>query len=376
MTDTPKITLGIEEEYAIIDPETRGLKSHINTMLSDDGSTRRMGENILFQPELHQAVVELATPICHDIDDARRDLVRMRRSVIERAEATGAQICAVATHPFSDWKDVAITDKERYVKIVEDMGDMARANLIFGLHVHVGVPDMDTGVELMNEARYFLPHLLALSTSSPFWLGRRTGLKSTRSAMFRRLPRTGIPSTFASAAHLRGFVDTLIQTGCIPDGSKIWWDIRAHHKYPTVEWRICDLTTTMEETLMIVALVQAITARLRSLRSENQGFRLYSRSLIEENKWRAMREGVKGRLIDFGKKEEVPFPKLCEELIKFVDPVLDGLGCRKEAEYALHVATHGSSADRQIAVWEKTGSLQAVVDMLIEETRQGVFDGD
>lgn len=372
--DVPQVTLGIEEEYAITDPDTRELKAHINTMLSGDGTKRRFGENLMFQPELHQSVVELATSVCQNIHDARRDLIAMRRGVIERAEATGARIAAVATHPFSDWKNQAITDKDRYVKIVEDMGDVARANLIFGLHVHVGVPDGDAGVELMNEARYFLPHLLALSTSSPFWLGRRSGLKSTRSAMFRRLPRTGIPSTFGSYAELRNFVDTLVRTGCIPDGSKIWWDIRAHHKYPTVEWRICDLPSTMEETLCIVALVQAITARLRSLRAENLGFRLYPRSLIEENKWRAMREGVRGRLIDFGKKEEVPFPKLCEELLAFVDPVLDSLDCRKEAEYAMHIAEHGTSADRQIAAFEKYGDLAAVVDQLVEETRRGVFD--
>jgi len=372
-----KPTLGVEEEYAIIDPESRELKAHINTMMRGEGPGRRrvIGENILFHPELHQSVVEVATPVCRDIHDARRDILRLRRAVIGKAESTGARIAAVGTHPFSDWKEQRITNRKRYRQIVEDLQDMARANLIFGLHVHVGVENKEVAVEVMNEARYFLPHLLALSTSSPFWLGRSSGLKSSRAMIFRRFPRTGIPPQFESAAALSRFTDTLIDTGSIRDASKIWWDLRAHHKYPTVEFRICDLTTTVEETLCIVALVQAIVARLRLLRAENLGFRRYSRALLEENKWRAMRHGVHGRLIDFGKNREVEFPALIDELLEFIDPVLDWLDCRQEAEYAAVICQRGTSADRQLACYEESGrDLSAVVDMLVQETRRGVLE--
>jgi carboxylate-amine ligase len=344
-------------------------------MSNESGEQRRLiAENVFFQPELHQSVVEVATPICRNIDDVRRDVIRLRRAVIERAESTGASIAAVGTHPFSDWKDQRITRKKRYQKIVQDLQDLARTNLIFGLHVHVGVHGPEEAVEIMNEARYFLPHLLALSTSSPFWLGRDSGLRSARCMLFRRFPRTGIPPHFDSAAELKNFVDTLVETGCIEDGSKIWWDLRAHHKYPTVEFRICDHTTTVDETLCIVALTQAIIARLRILRADNLGFRQYPSALIEENKWRAMRHGVRGKLIDFGKRSEVAFPKLVDELLLFLDPVLDELGCRKEAEFAATICERGTSADRQHEVFAKTGDMKAVVDMLIEETRAGVFD--
>ncbi|MEE2829366.1 MAG: carboxylate-amine ligase, partial [Myxococcota bacterium] len=333
--------------------------------------------NLLFQPELHQSVIEVATDVCRNISDARRDIVGLRRRVIEKAEGTGASIAAVGTHPFSDWKDQRITNRKRYLQIVDDLQDLARANLIFGMHVHVGVPSQDAAVEVMNEARYFLPHLLALSTSSPFWLGRASGLMSTRAGVFRRFPRTGIPSYFDSSASLQRFVETLVKTGSISNASKIWWDLRAHHKYPTIEFRICDLPTRVEETLCLAALIQAIVAKLRILRASNLGFRVYPRNLIEENKWRAIRHGVHGKLIDFGKREEVEFGYLLEELLDFVDPVVDELGSRKEVEYAMTIFEQGTSADRQLARYEESGGdFKVVVDGLIEETREGVFDED
>jgi len=368
-------TLGVEEEYAIVHPDTRELKSHINTMMRMHQGKRAIGENLMFQPELHQSVVEVATPVCRDIRDARRDICRLRRMVIERAEKTGARIVAVGTHPFSDWKDQRITRRKRYLQIVDDMQDVARGNLIFGMHVHVGVPNSNVAVEIMNEARYFLPHLLALSTSSPFWLGRESGLKSTRSGVFRRFPRTGIPSKFRSASELENYVDILMKTGCIEDAGKIWWDIRAHHLYPTVEFRICDLTTRIEETLCLVAIIQALVFQLRELRMANLGWRDYPRALIEENKWRAMRHGIHGKLIDFGKRKEVEFKQLMEELLVFLGPALDELGCREEAEYAMTIVEHGTSADRQLANYaESDGDFSYVVDRLIEETRAGVFE--
>ncbi len=368
-------TLGVEEEYAIVDPETRELKSHINTMMRVGRGRRAIGENLLFQPELHQSVVEVATPVCQDLSDVRRDILNLRRTVIEKAEGTGARIAAVGTHPFSDWKDQRITRRKRYQRIVDDLQDIARANLIFGLHVHVGVPSLDAAVEIMNEAKYFLPHLLALSTSSPFWLGRASGLMSSRSGVFRRFPRTGIPSHFKSAADLQDFVETLVRTGCIENASKIWWDLRAHHIYPTVEFRICDLPTKVEETLCLVALVQAIVVRLRRLRAENLGWRIYHRDLIEENKWRAMRHGINGRLIDLGKGNEVEFAYLVDELLEFIDPVLDELNSRTEAEYVTRILKEGTSADRQLKAYEESGGdFRVVVDQLVQETRAGVFD--
>jgi len=373
---THEYTLGVEEEYAIIDPETRGLKSHIHTLIRMAKGSRAIGENLMFQPELHQSVVEVATPVCRNIADVRRDVCRLRRMIIRDAESSGATIAAMGTHPFSDWKDQQITRRKRYQQIVDDMQDVARGNLIFGLHVHVGVPSPDAAVEVMNEARYFLPHLLALSSSSPFWLGRRSGLMSTRSGVFRRFPRTGIPSKFRSHQELKRHIEVLVQTGCIEDAGKIWWDIRAHHKYPTVEFRICDLSTRVEETMCLTALVQAIVVRLRQLREENLGWRQYPRALIEENKWRAMRHGVKGKLIDFGKRDEVEFGYLLDELLVFLDPVLDDLGSRAEAEYCLKILDGGTSAERQLRVFEESGGdLQAVVDSVVEETREGVFEG-
>ena len=371
-----ELTLGVEEEYAILHPETRELKSHINTMMRMNRWQRVIGENIVWMPELHQSVVEVATPVCRSVADARRDIVDLRRRVIRKAEKTGARIAAVSTHPFSDWKDQKVTNRKRYLRIVADMGDMARANLIFGLHVHVGVPGDEAAVEVMNEARYFLPHLLALSTSSPFWLGRRTGMMSTRAGIFRRFPRTGIPARFGSAAELHNFVDTLVRAGSIPDASKLWWDIRAHHKYPTVEFRICDLPSRVEDTVCIVALVQAIVARLRDLRQQNLWFRTYPAALIEENKWRAMRRGVSAQLIDFGKGEAVEFKRLVAELLTFGDPVLDRLDSRMECERALTICDEGTSADRQIKVWEETQDFRTVMDELVKETREGVFDHD
>ena len=368
-------TLGVEEEYAIVDPESRELKSHINTMLAPTGGRRRIQQDPPMQPELHQSVVEVATPVCTDIHDARRDIINLRRTVIGKAESTGAAIAACATHPFSDWKDQDITERPRYIQIVDDLQDIARGNLIFGLHIHVGVPSPDAAVEVMNEARYFLPHLLALSTSSPFWLGRRSGLMSSRCGVFRRFPRTGIPAYFESSAALTEFIQTLVDTGCIENASKIWWDLRAHHLYPTVEFRICDLPTRVEDTLCLVALTQAIVCRLRRLRAENMGWRRYQRGLIEENKWRAMRHGVNGKLLDLGTGQEVEFGRLIDDLLAFIDPVLDELGSRKEAEHVLKILADGTSADRQLRVFTETGGdLKAVVDHIVAETREGVFD--
>jgi carboxylate-amine ligase len=239
------------------------------------------------------------------------------------------------------------------------------------MHVHIGIPDKDLRIDVMNQASYFMPHILALSTSSPFWFGRTTGLKSYRSIIFGDLPRTGVPEYFDSNEDYSRYINTLVKTGCIDEPTKIWWDIRPHPKFPTLEFRICDCTTRIDEVMAIAALIQGVVAKLIELRRCNQTWRIYRRGLIEENRWRAIRDGVEGQLIDFGKQEQVPFKLLMEELIELLGDIPDRLGTRQEVEYIKTIAEGGSSADRQLRTYQETGSMEAVVDMLAEETMMG-----
>ena len=257
--------------------------------------------------------------------------------------------------------------------MIEELQHSARALLIFGMHVHIGVADREAAIAVMNAARYMLPHIYALTTSSPFWIGRNTGMKSYRYEVFKQFPRTGIPDYFNSVGEFDSYVNLLIKTGCIDNGKKIWWDVRPHHVYPTLEFRICDIPTKVDETIAIAALFQALTAKLYKLYRQNMGFRLYRRALIEENKWRAARYGLDGNLIDFGKREEVPLRKLIVELLDFIDDVVDELGSREEINYVHKILENGTSADRQLRVYHQTGDLKAVVDLLMEETLEGVF---
>jgi carboxylate-amine ligase len=304
----------------------------------------------------------------------RTELVRLRGALIELAGKKGMKIAAAGTHPFSSWMAQEITPFERYLGVHKDMQDLAKQLLIFGTHIHVGIEDREFLIEAMNVARYMLPHLLCLSTSSPFWMGRNTGLKSYRSVIFRNFPRTGIPRVFHSWGDFTYLLDTLTSTHSIPDGSKIWWDLRPNHSYPTIEARICDVCTRVDEAVCLAAILQAIVAKVWKLRRDNFTFRVYPADLIEENKWRAVRYGLDGNLIDFGKQEELPARVLIRELISwFVDDVVDELGSRKEVEYAFKILEEGTSADRQLATFERTGDLKAVVDQLIAETAEGVL---
>ncbi len=364
------LTLGVEEEFQIIDPETRELKNVISEMIESQTHL----DDITLQPELHQSVVEVATGICEDVQAVRRDVVKNRRQAALIAERVGVKIAAASTHPFSLWEHQDISDKERYIQSVEEMQDAARGNLIFGLHVHVGITDKDLAIDVYNQARYFLPHLLALSTSSPFFNGRKTGMASARTLVFKRLPRTGIPERFHSYVEFENFINTLVETGCIDNGRRVWWDLRPHPTYSTLEFRICDLPTLVDDVVSIAALVQAICAKMIRLRKANLSFNPYRVGMLEENKWRAARYGVKGKLIDWGKKKEIPFVDLAEQLIEFVDEVLDELGSRAEVEHILNIVKHGTSADRQLEVFERTGGdLKAVVDSILAETMQGVL---
>ncbi|MCS6804427.1 MAG: carboxylate-amine ligase [Acidobacteriota bacterium] len=361
-------TIGIEEEYQIVDPVTRDLRSHVYSILEE--GKRILGEQV--KPEMHQSMVEIGTGICANIKEARADLFRLRKTMAELAARQGLKIVAASTHPFALWTEQKIYDHERYYKIVEDMQVLAQSLLIFGMHVHVCIENREMAIHILNAARYFLPHVLALSTSSPFWTGRNTGLKSYRCELFKKFPRTDIPDYFPSYSEYENFVNLLIKTNCIDNAKRIWWDLRIHPVYPTLEYRICDLPTNPEDSLSIAALFQAITVKLYKLIKLNMGWRLYRRALIQENKWRAIRYGLDGRLIDFGKQEEVPVRQLICELIEFVDDVVDELNCREEINHIYEILERGTSADQQLRVYRETGDLKAVVDFLIEETMRGI----
>ena len=365
----PAFTLGVEEEFQIIDPETRELRSHVQEMLEE--GVRVLKERV--KPEMHQSVMEIGTGICKDAGEVRRDVMELRSEIIRLAEKSGMKVAAAGTHPFSNWADQLIYPDERYAAIVQEMQLVARANLIFGLHVHVGIADRALALQIMNEARYFLPHFLALSTSSPFWMGRNSGLKSYRTKVFERFPRTNIPEVFETPAEFDDYVRILVKTNCIDNGKKIWWDVRPHPFFDTIEFRVCDVPMRLDETVAIAALIQAICAKLFQLREKNLGWRTYRRAFLLENKWRAARYGIEGNLIDFGKEIEVPFRDLAEEMLEFVDDVVDELGSRREVESSRWILDNGSGADRQLAVYRESGEdLRKVVDFICEETRHGL----
>jgi carboxylate-amine ligase len=364
-----QITIGIEEEFQIVHPETRELRSYVSQLLEGGQGNSILRERV--RPEMHQSVVETGTGICRDVKQARAEIAELRGSLNALAKQGGLRIVAAGTHPFSDWKDQQITDGERYKGLVEDLQDIARGNLIFGLHVHVGIRDKEVGMALANQIRYFLPHILALSTSSPFWLGRASGLKSTRSEIFKRFPRTGIPGYFESYTAFQAYVDLLVKTGCIDNAKKIWWDVRAHPFFDTVEIRVCDMTTRIDDTLACAALIQAVMGKLYLLYRRNMAWRQYSRELIEENKWRAVRYGLDGQFIDFGKREQVPLRDLMIEMLDFVEEAADMFGTHQELDRIRAIMKEGTSADRQLAVYAKTQSFHAVVDDLIEQTSLG-----
>jgi carboxylate-amine ligase len=363
-----RFTVGVEEEFQIVDPATWELRSHVSQLL--ESSAPAFGDHI--KREMHQSIVEVGTKICVSIEELAEEIVRIRRDLADAAERVGLRVAAAGTHPFSNWMDQVLSPGERYQNIVEELQQLARSLLIFGLHVHVAVPDRSTMIDLMNEARYFLPHLLALSTSSPFWMGRDTGLKSFRTTVFRRFPRTGIPDHFNSWSEYEHYVELLVELHCIDDGKKIWWDLRPHPVFGTLEFRICDVPTAPRASIAIAALAQAIIVKLARLRERNLGFRLYHRALIEENKWRAARWGIDGKLIDFGRRREVPMRELAIELLEFVDDVVDELGSRREVEYVRTILSEGTSAERQVQIYRDTGDLREVVRSLVDETRNGI----
>jgi carboxylate-amine ligase len=358
--DYKKFTVGVEEEYMVIDPITKELKSHEQKIVQE-------GQKIIkdkVKAEMHQAVVEVGTDICADVDEAFMDVATLRKTISGIADELGLWIGASGTHPFSHWESQLITEHIRYNEIVNELQEAARSNLIFGLHVHVGMETREMAIHIANSARYFLPHIFALSTNSPFWEGRTTGYKSFRTKVFDKFPRTGIPDYFESIEAYDSYIKLLVKTNCIDNAKKIWWDLRVHPFFNTVEFRICDIPMTVQETITITALFQAICAKLYKLRSQNMNYMIYSRALLNENKWRASRYGIDGSLIDFGKESEVNTRVLIYELLDFIDDVVPHLGSQHAISHVHKMMETGTGADRQLKVFEETKSLPDVVDYI------------
>lgn len=367
--ERPAFTLGIEEEYMVLDPTTFDLRSHIDLELISKGKMV-LQEHV--KPEMHGSMLEIGTGVCKNIQEARAEITKIRSIVAHLAKQNGLLIGAASTHPFGRWQDQEIYPDEHYQNVVRDMQMLARSLLIFGMHIHIGIENRETQIQIMNVIRYFLPHILAISTNSPFWMGMESGLKSYRSKVFERFPRTGLPDFFSSYGEYESYVDLLLRTGSIDNPKKIWWDVRPHPKFPTLEVRICDLPMRVDETIAIVALVQALAVKLFSLYEKNLTFRIYPRMLLMENKWRAVRYGLEGNLIDFGRQKELPARELIRELLAFVDDVVDDLGSRKEIEFINEILENGSGADRQLRVWRETGSMAEVAKYINEQSMIGL----
>jgi carboxylate-amine ligase len=383
------LTIGIEEEYQIVDPETRALTSYVQQLMNKGRVV--LGDHV--KQELMQSQIEVGSEICQNVAETREEIIRMRQAVCGLADEYGQKIVAASTHPFSRWDNQTISEGERYKELETNMQEVGRRLLIFGMHVHIGFGTSHEALELLieiqNQIRYFLPHLLALTTSSPFWHGRNTGLKSYRSIVFKSMPRTGIPPTFDSYSEYRDMIEIFSKVGSLGkgkdkhgdgvDATRIWWDVRPQVGFGTLEVRICDICTRIDDAVCIIALVQALVAKLVKLRAQNLSWRQYRSTLIEENKWRAVRYGIDGKLIDFGRIEEVPLRLLVGEMLELIDDVVDELGVRKEVQHARTLVERGTSADRQLATYRKAISQGAtsqealikVVDQLITETQMG-----
>ncbi len=367
-TKLPTFTLGVEEEYQIIDPQTRDLRSHLSKIV--DGAKIILNEQV--KAEMHQSVVEVGTNICNNVAEAESEIKFLRSKIVELADKQNLVVGGAGTHPFSRWQDQPITDDPRYHNIVNELQDAARSNLIFGMHCHVGIENREIGMQLMNQACYFLPHIFALSTNSPFWEGRQTGYKSFRTKVFDKFPRTGLPEYFDSVSAYDNYLDTLVKTNCIDNPKKIWWDLRLHPFYNTIEFRICDMSLTVDETMCLVAIIQAIVAKLYKLTVQNTSFNIYRLALIKENKFRAARYGIENCMIDFGLKQEVETKSLILELLDFVEDVVDELGSRKQIEYVHRMMAEGTGADKQLAVFNQTQDLTKVVDFITTEFTKGL----
>ena len=373
----PSFTIGIEEEYLLVDPETRNLAEDPPATILEE-CRKRIGDQVT--PEFLRSQIEVGTKVCTSIAEAKEELQSLRCCIRDVAEAHGLAVIAASTHPIADWDLQKHTEKDRYNILAQSMQTVARRLLICGMHVHVGIEDDDLRVDLMGQVSYFLPHLLALSTSAPFWRGRETGLKSYRMAVWNEMPRTGLPPQFDSYGEYRRLVEILVGTGVIEDATKLWWDVRPSDKFPTLEMRMTDICTRMEDAISIAACYRCLLRMLWRLRRNNQRWRQYDRFMIAENRWRASRYGIDEGLIDFGKARIVPFPELLEELITLIREDAEFFDCVAEIEHVREILERGTSAHKQVEVWQEAGqagkedadALRDVVDMLIEETAHGL----
>ena len=373
----PPFTIGIEEEYLLVDPQSRDLIREAPATMLEECEALLEGQ---VTPEFLQSQIEVSTQVCESLTEARTDLAHLRKTIAAVARKNGLAVIAASTHPFARWETQKHTDKERYRALARDMQGVARQMMICGMHVHVCIPDEDLRIDLMGQAVYTLPHLLALSTSSPFWHGHDTGLKSYRIAVWDALPRTGLPEHFESYGEYQRHIDVLVRAGLLEDASKVWWDIRPSSRFPTLEMRITDICTRLEDAICIAALYVCWLHMLFRLRTNNQRWRRYSPFLINENRWLAQRYGFERGLIDFGKGEIVPFGDLLDELLEIVATDAQQLGCTAEVEHARTIFARGTSAQWQVDTYKaalaegasEEEALRAVVDMLIRETAQGL----
>ena len=375
--DEPAFTLGVEEEYLLVDKETRGLVIDPPATLMAEAEAK-CGSQVT--SELLRSQIEVGTKVCKNVQEAREDLACLRKNIIEVADNHGLAPIASSTHPFSDWTEQKHTEKDRYDELTHEMQGAARRLVICGMHVHVGIEDDDLRIDLMNQLAYFLPHLLAMSCSSPFWCGRDTGLKSYRLTIFDALPRTGLPERFASYAEYQRHVNVLIDAGLIEDSTRIWWDLRPSGKFPTLETRIMDVCTRLDDTIALTSLLVCIMRMLYRLRTRNQRWRIYTSMLIRENRWRAMRYSFDEGMIDFAKGSVVPFEELIDEMLSLVAEDAVALGCEKELGGIRTILSRGTSAHQQLRDFEREReagasveeSLRAVVDTLIANTAKGL----
>lgn len=367
----PHFTIGIEEEFQMVDRYTGHLSPHIQTILEKGHAL--LGEQI--KPEMLRSTVELISKILPDIPTARKEMRDLRAVLAALVEEEGLALVSGGTHPTALWQNEQRSPDARYGQLEQELQDVARSLLIFGLHVHVGIESHEQAVELMNQLRTWLPHLLAISTNSPFWAGRQTGLKSYRSVVWKPFPRSGVPEVFASAGDFDAYVQALVKTGCIDNGKKIWWDIRPHPFFRTVEFRICDMPATFDDTIAIAALCQALVAKLTWLNGKGLRTSALSSHFIEENKWRAMHYGLDADVIDFVQGRRLSMRESIGDLLDFVDEVIDDLGSRQEIDYLRRLLEdpRGTGADRQIALYEQTGSMEAVIQLLMQQTMQGIL---
>jgi carboxylate-amine ligase len=378
----PDFTIGIEEEYLLVDPATRDVARDppADLVAQTEAALAKRGMPGQVSPEFLRAQIEVQTRVCTSVADARAQLVTLRRTVAEVAGRHGLAPIAASTHPFAEWRGIGATDRERYRALERDLQGVGRRLVICGLHVHVGIADEELRVDLMNQAGYFLPHLLALSTSSPFWRGEDTGLASYRVAIFNELPRTGLPDHFESWGEYRRQVDRLVAAGLIDDASKLWWDIRPSARFPTLEMRVTDMCTSLDHAISIAALYRSLISMLWRLKTANQRWRIYPHMLVKENRWRAQRYGTDEGLVDFGKGHVVPMAALVEEMIALVRQDAERLGCLAEVENVRNILREGTSAHRQRRAYakavaagaDKAQALAAVVDDLIAGTVAGL----